>query len=57
MTFKFETDPFKHQLDELESSKDLPAWAHLWEQGCVDCETEFDPLSPNCTVTLTARAI
>lgn len=35
------TKPFKHQLQVYDQSKDLKAHAIFWEQGCVDCDTEY----------------
>jgi len=45
LTFKFHTKPFPYQKEEFDNSKDIKAYAHLWEQGCVDAETEY--LSPS----------
>lgn len=44
MAFEFKTKPFAHQLAEFEKSRELAARALLWEQGCVDADTEY--LSP-----------
>lgn len=38
--YQFKTDPFPHQLEEWELSRDEPSRALLWEQGCVSGDTE-----------------
>jgi len=45
MTYQPKTDPFPYQQEEFDLRKDVPAWGVLWEQGCVDCETEYLTLS------------
>lgn len=42
MGYQFKTDPFKHQLDEYEFSKDLPARGLLWEMGTGKSKTTID---------------
>ena len=44
MEYPFKTEPFKHQREEWERSREEPARAIFWEQGCVDASTEY--LSP-----------
>lgn len=39
--YDFKTQPFRHQLETFESSRDLESFAVLWEQGCVDADTEY----------------
>lgn len=41
MSYKMKTEPFPYQAEEHANSKDEEAWGVLWEQGCVDSETEY----------------
>lgn len=42
MTYEFHTQPFPHQKETFENSKDLSAYAILWEQGCGKTKLAID---------------
>lgn len=39
--YLFKTKPYQHQKERFYLYRDKPYHAHLWEQGCVDCQTEY----------------
>lgn len=41
MTYEYKTTPFDHQRRIFEETHDVEAYALLWEQGCVDADTEY----------------
>ena len=42
MDYQFKTAPFNHQREWWDRSKDLPAWAILWEQGTGKTKLTID---------------
>jgi len=42
--YVYKTEPYEHQREVFELSRDAEAFAHLMEMGCVSCDTEY--LSP-----------
>lgn len=42
MTYQYETEPFAHQRECFEMSRNLPGYAILWEQGCGKTKPAID---------------
>lgn len=42
MEYQFKTQPFRHQLEEWERSRDTPGWAIFWEQGTGKSKLTID---------------
>lgn len=42
VTYEFKSDPFKHQREIFEMSRDLASYGILWEQGCGKTKPAID---------------